>query len=163
MKKSGKNQLPLRILGGLFLYDVATLRVGRSQKVSRNAQLTSGIVRVDLSPMSFRRSGLQSFSRQLRTLREQFGGKQLWLAHAVGCTEAAVSFWETGKRIPYRCTLSRIVDALMEAGASATEVAVLCRCWREVAANRSDINSFANANIESNTPLRSAPSAASPY
>jgi DNA-binding XRE family transcriptional regulator len=70
-------------------------------------------------------------SHQLKELRKRFGGKQWWLAQAIGCTEAAVSLWENGKRTPQEQTLARIVHALTEAGASPGEAARLCDSWRE--------------------------------
>jgi transcriptional regulator with XRE-family HTH domain len=72
-----------------------------------------------------------SLARQIRDLRKRFGGKQWWLAHAIGCTVAAVSLWESGKRTPQADTLVRIVHALMEAGASSTDVDRLCKSWRK--------------------------------
>jgi predicted transcriptional regulator len=72
-----------------------------------------------------------SLARQLRDLRKRFGGKQWWLAHAIGCTEAAVSLWENGKRTPHVRTLGRIANALAEAGAPPGDVARLCESWRQ--------------------------------
>ena len=62
---------------------------------------------------------MKSFS--VRDLRQRFVGKQLCLSHAVGCTVAAVSFWESGKRLPQRSTLSRILHALAHEGASSPQ------------------------------------------
>jgi transcriptional regulator with XRE-family HTH domain len=73
--------------------------------------------------------GEASFSSHIRDLRQRLGRKQLWLAVVVGCTDAAVSYWESGKRIPNAQTISRIVDALTREGASGTELARLRRSW----------------------------------
>jgi hypothetical protein len=73
----------------------------------------------------------RSFSGHIKHLRQRFGGKQWWLAYVAGCSDAAVSFWESGKRIPASGTLSRIVDALLQAGASPRELATLRRSWLE--------------------------------
>src|SRR5262249_47564331 len=62
---------------------------------------------------------------------QRFGGKQWWLAHVAGCSDAAVSYWESGKRLPASNRLSRIVDALTQAGASPSELATLERSWLE--------------------------------
>jgi DNA-binding transcriptional regulator YiaG len=70
-----------------------------------------------------------AFAVQIKDLRRRFGGKQWWLAYVAGCSDAAVSFWESGKRIPAPTTLFRIVDALQQAGASPTEVASLQQSW----------------------------------
>ena len=40
------------------------------------------------------------FADVLRALRRWHFGKQLALAAAVGCTEAAISYWENDKRAP---------------------------------------------------------------
>jgi transcriptional regulator with XRE-family HTH domain len=74
---------------------------------------------------------LPSFGDCLRALRQRLAGKQLWLARVAGCSDAAVSFWETGKRLPALSTLSRIENALTEAGASPGDLAGLRLSWFE--------------------------------
>lgn len=76
-----------------------------------------------------------SLGRQIKDLRKRFGGKQWWLAHAIGCTVAAVSLWETGKRTPQASTMARIVHALSQAGVAPSDVARLCKSWREATLN----------------------------
>jgi transcriptional regulator with XRE-family HTH domain len=76
------------------------------------------------------------FGSQIRDLRRRLGGKQVWLASAIGCTDAAVSFWETGKRIPQAVMLSRVVEALAQAGAPAYELARLKETWAEARLGR---------------------------
>jgi hypothetical protein len=71
-----------------------------------------------------------SFSDCIKELRKRFG-KQLWLATVAGCTDAAVSFWESGKRVPNEITFSRVVDGLRQAGADPGELAALRRSWLE--------------------------------
>jgi transcriptional regulator with XRE-family HTH domain len=78
------------------------------------------------------------FSLHIKDLRRRFGVKQLWLAYVTGCTDAAVSFWESGKRIPAERTLDRIVAALTEAGATRREVAILRHSWSEARVSRRD-------------------------
>jgi DNA-binding transcriptional regulator YiaG len=73
--------------------------------------------------------GHPTFSRYIKALRQRFGGKQWWLAYVSGCSDAAVSYWESGKRIPGPETLAKILDALLHEGASAGELATLRRCW----------------------------------
>jgi hypothetical protein len=70
------------------------------------------------------------FAHHLKELRQRLVGKQLCLSWAVGCSDAAVSFWESGKRIPNRGTLSRILGALAEGGASSSELSNLHDSWR---------------------------------
>jgi hypothetical protein len=58
------------------------------------------------------------FPAIIRALRRNQFGKQLALALAVGCTEAAVSYWENGKRVPRPGQFPSIADAFCRAGAS---------------------------------------------
>jgi len=71
------------------------------------------------------------FASHIKDLRQRFGGKQWWLAHVAGCSDAAVSYWESGRRIPASDRFSRIVDALTQAGASPSELATLECSWLE--------------------------------
>jgi transcriptional regulator with XRE-family HTH domain len=70
-----------------------------------------------------------SFAARIKELRIRFGGKQAWLACSIGCTDAAVSLWESGKRVPAFVTLHRIVEVLNAAGASMDELLVLRTHW----------------------------------
>src|SRR6266542_1782520 len=126
--------------------------MARSHQIRRTARHARGVVRALVSPPRPPGAALISFANQLKILRERFGGKQLWLACALGCTDAAVSFWERGKRVPHRCTLSRIVYVLMQAGASRTDVAELCRCWQRVAENKPHVTAPPSAKTENNLP-----------
>jgi DNA-binding transcriptional regulator YiaG len=72
-----------------------------------------------------------SFACQIRDLRQRYGRKQAWLASAIGCTDAAVSYWESGRRLPQGHLLGRIVTALKEVGAPPAELVALRRTWRE--------------------------------
>jgi DNA-binding transcriptional regulator YiaG len=71
------------------------------------------------------------FARRLKELRLRIVGKQACLSYAVGCTDAAVSFWESGKRLPHQGMISRILLALAESGASASELSSLLHTWRK--------------------------------
>lgn len=73
----------------------------------------------------------ESFARLIKGLRQRFGGKQLWLASVAGCTDAAVSLWESGKRAPQAPAFGRIVDALAQVGAPPSELVILCQSWAE--------------------------------
>jgi DNA-binding XRE family transcriptional regulator len=72
-----------------------------------------------------------TFACQLKDFRQRFGFKQLWLANVVGCTDAAVSFWETGKRLPQAHIIVIMVDVLRKMGATPKELMVLYTSWRE--------------------------------
>ena len=83
----------------------------------------------DFSPTTY-------FADRLRELRQRLVGKQLCMSCAVGCTDAAVSFWETGKRLPDRTSLSRILLALAEGGASPSELSHLRSSWTRARVTR---------------------------
>ncbi len=80
-------------------------------------------------------SGLETedhrFARQMRDHRVRHFGKQASLSVEVRCTEAAVSFWESGRRLPQPSTFLRICRALVENGATSREVASLRRAWED--------------------------------
>jgi DNA-binding transcriptional regulator YiaG len=81
------------------------------------------------SPRS--RQAAREFASLMKALRVQCAVKQLCLAIAVGRTDAAVSMWESGKRVPGDRTLLCIIDALAEAGASKAHLAALAATWRK--------------------------------
>jgi transcriptional regulator with XRE-family HTH domain len=67
----------------------------------------------------------------LRELRLAHFGKQLVFASAMGVTEAAVSYWESGQRVPGKALFREAVQALLRRGASDTDVEALEQHWRE--------------------------------
>jgi DNA-binding XRE family transcriptional regulator len=71
-----------------------------------------------------------TFATQLKGLRARLGYKQVWLASAVGCTDAAVSFWESGKRLPQAYIMARVVEALEKLGVAPKELVTLDDTWR---------------------------------
>lgn len=79
---------------------------------------------------------MDSFASVLRELRIRLMGKQLTLAANVGCTEAAISFWESGRRLPSPRLLGLLVKRLAEAGALPEEVRQLVTVYRTAIADR---------------------------
>lgn len=71
----------------------------------------------------------RDFDVLLRGMRRQFFGKQIALACVTGCTDAAVSYWESGKRAPDPRRFSLLVAALAEAGAPAPDLQHLRLAW----------------------------------
>ena len=65
---------------------------------------------------------MDQFGTTLRRLRRTRLGKQLNLASNVGCSEAAISLWETGTRLPSASSLRRITEQLQKSGASVEEL-----------------------------------------
>ena len=82
---------------------------------------------------------MHTFNTVLYRLRKRYIGKQLALATSVGCTEAAISFWEHGRRLPLRTLLPRIVECFRAGGAPVNELEELqCAydgCSRSLKAN----------------------------
>jgi transcriptional regulator with XRE-family HTH domain len=76
------------------------------------------------------------FAGILRNLRRCHFVKQVALASAVGCTEAAVSYWENGKRAPDRRKFPTIASALLAAGATPSELDRLRVEWERARVSR---------------------------
>src|SRR5438445_10101169 len=76
------------------------------------------------------------FADRLKDLRQRIVGKQACLSYAVGCTDAAVSFWESGKRIPHQGMIARILVALAQGGASDGVLSSLLRTWQQAKLGR---------------------------
>jgi len=72
---------------------------------------------------------MTTFKDVLQRLRKQYIGKQFTLASNLGCTEAAISFWEHGRRLPQRTLLTRIVKCFRASGAGADEVVELQQAY----------------------------------
>lgn len=79
---------------------------------------------------------MDSFGAVLYRLRVGYFGKQQCLAINIGCTEAAVSFWESERRLPSPQFLSKLVTRLIKAGASATEVKALVTAYQDEKARK---------------------------
>src|SRR6266511_1342776 len=79
---------------------------------------------------------VHSFGRQLRALRLRVKAKQLWLAGEVGCSDAAVSFWEKDRRLPDKARIRRLLGAFSRSGARPDEIASLLVSWQESAHER---------------------------
>ena len=68
---------------------------------------------------------MSHFNLVLRRLRKTYVGKQLSLAASLGYTEAAISLWENGERLPLRRTQAKIVECLRNAKAQSVELRAL--------------------------------------
>lgn len=71
-----------------------------------------------------------AFALRLKEYRTKLFTKQSSLAHAIGCSEAAVSYWEAGRRLPQARTMTRILTVLDHAGVSRAELVELQRTWQ---------------------------------
>ena len=70
-----------------------------------------------------------SFAFHLKTLRRRRAGKQACLSFQIGCTDAALSHWESGARRATPRSLARIVLALSQLGATGKELQALQSSW----------------------------------
>jgi DNA-binding transcriptional regulator YiaG len=78
-----------------------------------------------------------SFACYLKQIRRRLAGKQIWLSRAIGCSDAAISLWESGARLPNPRSVCRILTALAESGASTLELLALRRAWHREMMKRS--------------------------
>jgi DNA-binding transcriptional regulator YiaG len=79
----------------------------------------------------------RSFASNLKQVRQRLAGKQAWLSQEVGCSDAAISFWESGGRLPNQQNLCRILAAVARAGATTLELMALRNAWHHEMARRS--------------------------
>jgi DNA-binding transcriptional regulator YiaG len=70
-----------------------------------------------------------TFAKAVKDHRTRFFEKQTCFAQAIGCTEAAVSYWETGRRLPQPKTLQKILEVLAMVGVSPADLLELQRNW----------------------------------
>jgi len=71
-----------------------------------------------------------TFATCLKQVRIRIHAKQCWLAREIGCSEAALSHWEKGSRLPRQNTMRRIFQALERGGSPPTELVSLLIAWR---------------------------------
>jgi hypothetical protein len=78
------------------------------------------------------------FADRFRRLRLQHAGKQMVLvASGLRCTDAAVSSWENGRRLPSWTLLSNAIQVFVRLGAAKGDLEHLRAAWaRERAQNR---------------------------
>ena len=71
-----------------------------------------------------------SFAELFKNLRKQLVGKQSCLSRAgLRCTDAAISHWERGLRLPRPRTMRNAVDVLVTLGATPEEIEQLISAW----------------------------------
>ena len=79
----------------------------------------------------------RSFASCLKQVRQKLAGKQAWLSQEVGCSDAAISFWESGGRLPNQQNLCRILAAVARGGATTPELLALRSAWHVEMSKRS--------------------------
>jgi len=80
----------------------------------------------------------RSFGQQLREIRQRWVGKQFVLAKSVGCTEAAICFWEGNRRLPTMERLERLEHFLTGAGVPLDALSQLKAAHREAVLRRTE-------------------------
>jgi transcriptional regulator with XRE-family HTH domain len=71
-----------------------------------------------------------SFAELFKSLRKQLVGKQACLSRAgLRCTDAAISHWERGLRLPRPKTMRNAVHVLTELGAAPDDIERLISAW----------------------------------
>jgi DNA-binding transcriptional regulator YiaG len=76
------------------------------------------------------------FSDCLKRIRRALHSKQIALSNAIGCTDAAISLWESGARVPTPRSFVRLLTALAAQGSSKSDLHELRRVWIDESANR---------------------------
>ena len=72
----------------------------------------------------------ETFAACLKQIRSRVYGKQFSLASEIGCTDAALSHWENGSRLPRQKSMRRVFQALERGGALPNELVSLLVAWR---------------------------------
>jgi transcriptional regulator with XRE-family HTH domain len=71
-----------------------------------------------------------SFAELFKNLRKTLVGKQACLSRAgLRCTDAAISHWERGLRLPRPKTLRNAIDVLKGLGAAPADIEQLISAW----------------------------------
>ena len=70
-----------------------------------------------------------SFAEQLKMLRTRTWSKQAVLSSLLGCTDAAVSLWESGARLPRTGSMELLMKALASEGVSPLQLETLRQRW----------------------------------
>jgi DNA-binding transcriptional regulator YiaG len=83
-----------------------------------------------------------SFADALRQLRRRLAEKQLAFSNALGCSDAAISQWETGGRLPTIRNFHRLLVVVAGAGATNAELLALRAAWHRDKVMRTQGNAF---------------------
>ena len=89
-----------------------------------------------LQSTEYPEDGTRSFASCLKQVRQRLAGKQAWLSQEVGCSDAAISFWESGGRLPNQQNLCRILAAVARGGATTPELLALRSAWHQEMSRR---------------------------
>ena len=76
------------------------------------------------------------FADRFKSLRTRLFVKQVTLSYEVRCTEAAISYWESGRRLPHPRSMERILSAFGQCGATSFELDELRGAWHRAIVSR---------------------------
>jgi DNA-binding transcriptional regulator YiaG len=77
------------------------------------------------------------FGARFRILRQELAGKQsVLVAEGLRCTDAAISLWETGRRLPSSGMLVRAIGVFARLGATSEDIEQLRSAWIAERADR---------------------------
>jgi len=94
-----------------------------------------------------------SFGERFRRLRQQHAGKQATLVAAgLSCTDAAISQWETGRRLPSSKMLFSAIHVFASLGVSEKDIVHLRSIWEQERTRRRSAGSASLARQSSNLP-----------
>jgi hypothetical protein len=88
------------------------------------------------APEEVQRGCAERFSVCLKRIRTAVCGKQFMLSQAIGCSDAAVSFWESGARVPNPQSFVRLLDVLAAEGTPHSDLVALRRVWVSACSSR---------------------------
>jgi len=101
----------------------------RSAVAQRHVEEDVGVV-TDVARIGFASDAEDpSFAGHLREVRKCRAGKQVCLSFHIGCTDAALSLWESGARLPSQRSLRQILLALAQLGATTAELLTIRGAW----------------------------------
>ena len=100
-----------------------TTLVHRRPSITFSENHTSGALPIEPAERS------PSFGEQLKMLRTRTWSKQAVLSSLLGCTDAAVSLWESGARLPRTGSMELLMKALADAGVSPLQLETLRQRW----------------------------------
>jgi transcriptional regulator with XRE-family HTH domain len=118
-------------------------------------EVTTGLAAIAMATSSLDLEGWgRPFATCLREVRLRLGEKQMALSYEVGCSDAAVSLWESRTRLPTARNLHRLLNAIATWGATTDELLSLRAAWYRERALRSQLGTFAEGEESTSRVLR---------
>jgi hypothetical protein len=94
-----------------------------------------------------------SFAVLFKNLRKQLVGKQACLSAAgLRCTDAAISHWERGLRLPRPRTMRNAIEVLVHLGATPADIEQLTSAWKAEYGDRKRTRRLREPGVEGTRP-----------